>query len=231
MIRRPPRSTRTDTLFPYTTLFRSSRRATRYARRTRGNRSGRGGARVRLRPASLPGRPAGRRVGRSGAHARGRAGPAGDEYRRQLGRSTGAGPRAHGERRAGRLRRRHLRLHRRVRGPAARRGDPHLRKRQPAGLPPPRPPARHLRPGRAPAGLVRAGGRRGEPEPPRSPRVGPQTGSIPDRATPPVATAWPFTVGGVAPVEGSSPAPEHGRRRTPVAAGTSRLERRADVRT
>src|SRR3546814_6084438 len=27
MIRRPPRSTRTDTLFPYTTLFRSDRRA------------------------------------------------------------------------------------------------------------------------------------------------------------------------------------------------------------
>src|SRR3546814_9669551 len=27
MIRRPPRSTRTDTLFPYTTLFRSSDRA------------------------------------------------------------------------------------------------------------------------------------------------------------------------------------------------------------
>src|SRR3546814_7111240 len=27
MIRRPPRSTRTDTLFPYTTLFRSSRTA------------------------------------------------------------------------------------------------------------------------------------------------------------------------------------------------------------
>src|SRR3546814_13021272 len=29
MIRRPPRSTRTDTLFPYTTLFRSVRRAGR----------------------------------------------------------------------------------------------------------------------------------------------------------------------------------------------------------
>src|SRR3546814_12096437 len=29
MIRRPPRSTRTDTLFPYTTLFRSSREADR----------------------------------------------------------------------------------------------------------------------------------------------------------------------------------------------------------
>src|SRR3546814_5614468 len=27
MIRRPPRSTRTDTLFPYTTLFRSERRS------------------------------------------------------------------------------------------------------------------------------------------------------------------------------------------------------------
>src|SRR3546814_12875394 len=27
MLRRPPRSTRTDTLFPYTTLFRSARRA------------------------------------------------------------------------------------------------------------------------------------------------------------------------------------------------------------
>src|SRR3546814_2622822 len=29
MIRRPPRSTRTDTLFPYTTLFRSPRREVR----------------------------------------------------------------------------------------------------------------------------------------------------------------------------------------------------------
>src|SRR3546814_11669991 len=32
MIRRPPRSTRTDTLFPYTTLFRSSRRIQGQAR-------------------------------------------------------------------------------------------------------------------------------------------------------------------------------------------------------
>src|SRR3546814_1531360 len=31
MIRRPPRSTRTDTLFPYTTLFRSSRAEGRLA--------------------------------------------------------------------------------------------------------------------------------------------------------------------------------------------------------
>src|SRR3546814_15792691 len=33
MIRRPPRSTRTDTLFPYTTLFRSYQRRYRGARR------------------------------------------------------------------------------------------------------------------------------------------------------------------------------------------------------
>src|SRR3546814_4281403 len=38
MIRRPPRSTRTDTLFPYTTLFRSTKRRAnqrRFARRRR----------------------------------------------------------------------------------------------------------------------------------------------------------------------------------------------------
>src|SRR3546814_3416020 len=35
MIRRPPRSTRTDTLFPYTTLFRSRRGETRRRRGTR----------------------------------------------------------------------------------------------------------------------------------------------------------------------------------------------------
>src|SRR3546814_2494288 len=38
MIRRPPRSTRTDTLFPYTTLFRSPRpRARRRLRRVGGD--------------------------------------------------------------------------------------------------------------------------------------------------------------------------------------------------
>src|SRR3546814_7178099 len=35
MIRRPPRSTRTDTLFPYTTLFRSTLQAARPLRRDR----------------------------------------------------------------------------------------------------------------------------------------------------------------------------------------------------
>src|SRR3546814_7189835 len=42
MIRRPPRSTRTDTLFPYTTLFRSMRQPWRCAcRRRRRPRGGR----------------------------------------------------------------------------------------------------------------------------------------------------------------------------------------------
>src|SRR3546814_6995834 len=38
MIRRPPRSTRTDTLFPYTTLFRSHAGEPRDARRSRRHR-------------------------------------------------------------------------------------------------------------------------------------------------------------------------------------------------
>src|SRR3546814_926432 len=43
MIRRPPRSTRTDTLFPYTTLFRSRKRdhrAVAHARRLTVERAG-----------------------------------------------------------------------------------------------------------------------------------------------------------------------------------------------
>src|SRR3546814_12879272 len=39
MIRRPPRSTRTDTFFPYTTLFRSRDLAPSPARNSRKNRS------------------------------------------------------------------------------------------------------------------------------------------------------------------------------------------------
>src|SRR3546814_3816133 len=37
MIRRPPRSTRTDTLFPYTTLFRSNDEAERMEHRQHGD--------------------------------------------------------------------------------------------------------------------------------------------------------------------------------------------------
>src|SRR3546814_6594899 len=43
MIRRPPRSTRTDTLFPYTTLFRSGHR--RHARGAPGGDDGHDGER------------------------------------------------------------------------------------------------------------------------------------------------------------------------------------------
>src|SRR3546814_4355789 len=57
MIRRPPRSTRTDTLFPYTTLFRSVR-LLRLRRVDREARSGRGERFVpdlpfRMRPESI----------------------------------------------------------------------------------------------------------------------------------------------------------------------------------
>src|SRR3546814_5699624 len=62
MIRRPPRSTRTDTLFPYTTLFRS---------RSGGRGSG-GGSRASSPPAGGAGRagrrPPASRSGRSEEH-------------------------------------------------------------------------------------------------------------------------------------------------------------------
>src|SRR3546814_2551448 len=61
MIRRPPRSTRTDTLFPYTTLFRSpdDRAAAGEAPRARGTRATRGRAGAQeaqhpKRPGDLP---------------------------------------------------------------------------------------------------------------------------------------------------------------------------------
>src|SRR3546814_4670403 len=53
MIRRPPRSTRTDTLFPYTTLFRSTRRSQgglRYARHIWGPTRGYAPQATRARP-------------------------------------------------------------------------------------------------------------------------------------------------------------------------------------
>src|SRR3546814_12253519 len=58
MIRRPPRSTRTDTLFPYTTLFRSCARPHPHRRRTDFGRrlDARGGRdpRTYLEPPLLP---------------------------------------------------------------------------------------------------------------------------------------------------------------------------------
>src|SRR3546814_1344411 len=64
MIRRPPRSTRTDTLFPYTTLFRSPNPAPRPDRLAP--------AGVVLRPVALPGAvDAGLAVFHLGLHHRG----------------------------------------------------------------------------------------------------------------------------------------------------------------
>src|SRR3546814_5265271 len=62
MLRRPPRSTRTDTLFPYTTLFRSHQRPAHFLRRFEGVR----GARPRRAPgaAARHGQPVAVRPGR-----------------------------------------------------------------------------------------------------------------------------------------------------------------------
>src|SRR3546814_4227800 len=66
MIRRPPRSTRTDALFPYTTLFRSSRRqsprlpSARRSRRATKGRSGKRRARSTNR-CGIDGQSVGRR--------------------------------------------------------------------------------------------------------------------------------------------------------------------------
>src|SRR3546814_3870434 len=62
MIRRPPRSTRTDTLFPYTTLFRSP--ACRHPPGPRSRRPARGAAR-RARRSSRLSRPTGRHPARA----------------------------------------------------------------------------------------------------------------------------------------------------------------------
>src|SRR3546814_20094739 len=64
MIRRPPRSTRTDTLFPYTTLFRSDRaEGVRRSRPLRGGMSGEGDKPWPMRKER---RPVSRNIGRSG---------------------------------------------------------------------------------------------------------------------------------------------------------------------
>src|SRR3546814_1982232 len=78
MIRRPPRSTRTDTLFPYTTLFRSC---------TRGG------------PACAPSAPAPRPAATGAAGCRSRLGLPALEIRYgalSLGRPAGAHPHAGG---------------------------------------------------------------------------------------------------------------------------------------
>src|SRR3546814_5679524 len=61
MIRRPPRSTRTDTLFPYTTLFRSLGRPCRARDQWKARRRRGGAAGSRSRPSFRPAATAARR--------------------------------------------------------------------------------------------------------------------------------------------------------------------------
>src|SRR3546814_18569310 len=72
MIRRPPRSTRTDTLFPYTTLFRSRHAAPGSARKSRSRIARIGDADGRARLAV-----------RCRCRSRGRAGPPSDRLGRR----------------------------------------------------------------------------------------------------------------------------------------------------
>src|SRR3546814_4281703 len=78
MIRRPPRSTRTDTLFPYTTLFRSLRRCVLFLRTGRRRRLGGRAAYDQLREAVLGPRGLG---GEPAAHIDAGAGPGADQPR------------------------------------------------------------------------------------------------------------------------------------------------------
>src|SRR3546814_2439950 len=71
MIRRPPRSTRTDTLFPYTTLFRSDHRRGRIGGRHHVQQDGRFGAEGthhRNPPGKLATQQVAEHVGRSEEH-------------------------------------------------------------------------------------------------------------------------------------------------------------------
>src|SRR3546814_3919536 len=83
MRRRPPRSTRTDTLFPYTTLFRSRRLAVRLAF---------GGARCGAAAVGGEWFDGLRGVERRGAGAGPRQRAAGRERRRDRPAAGGAGP-------------------------------------------------------------------------------------------------------------------------------------------
>src|SRR3546814_1819570 len=71
MIRRPPRSTRTDTLFPYTTLFRSPRHHSRIFRKRAASLAPQRNEKTRsVKPSALlnPARLVGRLLSRSEEH-------------------------------------------------------------------------------------------------------------------------------------------------------------------
>src|SRR3546814_1293335 len=72
MIRRPPRSTRTDTLFPYTTLFRSAGTAHLGSAGNRRDEDPEGGALRPIGPARRLARHQGQGRGRTGGGTRSR---------------------------------------------------------------------------------------------------------------------------------------------------------------
>src|SRR3546814_6496720 len=78
MIRRPPRSTRTDTLFPYTTLFRSEHR------RHHGRRALRAGAGEEGPRQAAPGRRGGRGLRRTSRRSAGRRSARSEEHTSEL---------------------------------------------------------------------------------------------------------------------------------------------------
>src|SRR3546814_11701664 len=93
IIRRPPRSTRTDTLFPYTTLFRSAGRrvAVRLCRgaaverRRMAGKPRHGGAEGRVRPVAARYRLGARARPRAGGEGRRTGGGDGQSRRCRLG--------------------------------------------------------------------------------------------------------------------------------------------------
>src|SRR3546814_4818782 len=72
-IRQPPRSTRTDTLVPYTTLVRSCRDAGRQSHNGRSERHARGWRQARARPSTRPPRAPSHTARRYRAAARDRS--------------------------------------------------------------------------------------------------------------------------------------------------------------
>src|SRR3546814_5602501 len=90
MIRRPPRSTRTDTLFPYTTLFRSCEKQARrplWARGAGQFGKGRGAAERTRTSTGSPASPLAATGGHRGGSARRRALPGLDAVAQAPGRS------------------------------------------------------------------------------------------------------------------------------------------------
>src|SRR3546814_1315889 len=88
MIRRPPKSTRTDTLFPYTTLFRSDGGRIETARTVKDAAVvGAGAGRCRIIDGHRPGR--GHRQVVAGGHAREGGGRPGEHEKTPAGAAAG----------------------------------------------------------------------------------------------------------------------------------------------